>query len=67
MGIDYTEYFKTPEELVDFLMLDADEQGRVLLQLIENKDIEQHLFCSIKNDKVIQSNMTIKKGAELGH
>jgi hypothetical protein len=33
--VDYTKLFKTPDELADFLMLEMEEQNRILAEFAQ--------------------------------
>jgi hypothetical protein len=53
---DYTKLFATPDELADFLMLEAGEQDRILAEFVQEGRIGQvmiwcHLPANAQNDE----------------
>jgi hypothetical protein len=52
MFVDYTQYFRTPDELVEFLLLDNDEQDRRLTLPLENdSDAAKEMACDLEKQR----------------
>lgn len=52
MHVDYTRYFKTPDDLVKFLLLDNEEQDRRLALLVGNdKEVTKEMSCDLEKGR----------------
>lgn len=53
MYVDYTKYFATPDELVEFLCLSVEDQDKWLSQLMENEEsmTNREMVCDMWKKK----------------
>ncbi len=54
MHVDFTKYFTTSDELVEFLLKDVEEQDLLLANImVGDKESHIELSCNIPSDKYI--------------
>ncbi|MDR1613558.1 MAG: hypothetical protein LBT97_12370 [Planctomycetota bacterium] len=52
MHVNYTKYFKTPDELVEFLCLGIEEQDKRLGEMIARDEaMEKTMLCDLAKKK----------------
>lgn len=52
MLVDYTRYFDSPDELVEFLMLSNDEQNAYLAEIIEQDEgVAKEMSCTLDKER----------------